>query len=208
MIWSDCRLQGLPPGADFEWLTRAIPRAMFLGMTTAELEFERQQYPSGCFTTPNEVTVEQRRQAIEVLELLPRLLWQEVESRGEAGLQRPYRPGGWTLRKLVHHMADSHQQASGRIRLALTEDWPTIKPYDQSAWAELDDASRAPVDLSLAIIDGVHGRLVMLLRSLTEEQWARGFHHPENGPERVDQVTMRYAWHSRHHLEHARAVPR
>ena len=181
---------------------------MFLGMTTAEQELEQQQYPVGRFTTPKEVTAEQRRQAIDVLESLPRLLRQEVESRGPAGLERPYRPGGWTLRRLVHHVADSHQQASGRVRMALTEDWPTIKPYDQSLWANLDDASKAPVDLSLGIIDGVHGRLVALLRSLTEEQWARGFHHPENGPERVDQVTMRYAWHSRHHLGHARAVPR
>jgi hypothetical protein len=184
-----------------------MPRAMFLGMTTAEQELERQQYPIGRFTTPTQVTVEQRQQAIEMLESLPRLLRREVESRGKAGLEQPYRPGGWTLRKLVHHVADSHQQAAGRVRMALTEDWPTIKPYDQSAWAELDDASNAPVDLSLTIIDGVHGRLVALLRSLSEEQWARGFHHPENGPERVDQVTMRYAWHSRHHLEHARAVP-
>ena len=181
---------------------------MFLGMTTAEQELERQQYPVGRFTTPGHVTVEQRQQAIKVLESLPRLLRQEVESRGKAGLEHPYRPGGWTLRKLIHHVADSHQQAAGRVRMALTEDWPTIKPYDQSAWAELDDASTAAVDLSLAIIDGVHGRLVALLRSLNEEQWARGFHHPENGPERVDQVTMRYAWHSRHHLEHACAVPR
>lgn len=204
MIWPDCRLQNAAAGPDFAWLFRA----MVLGMTTAEQELERQQYPVGRFTTPSEVTVEQRRQAIEVLESLPRLLRQEVESRGQAGLERPYRPGGWTLRRLVHHVADSHQQASGRIRLALTEDWPTIKPYDQSAWADLDDASKAPVDLSLAIIDGVHGRLVALLRSLRDPQWARGFHHPENGPERVDQVTMRYAWHSRHHLEHARAVPR
>ena len=181
---------------------------MVLGMMTAEQELERQQYPVGRFATPTEVTPEQCRQAIEVLESLPRLLRQEVKSRGQAGLERPYRPGGWALRKLVHHVADSHQQASGRVRMALTEDWPTIKPYDQTAWADLDDASKAPVELSLAIIDGVHGRLVTLLRSLTEEQWARGFHHPENGPERVDQVTMRYAWHSRHHLEHARAVPR
>ena len=170
---------------------------MFLGMTTAEQELERQQYPVGRFTTPNEVTAEQRRQAIEVLESLPRLLRQEVELRGPAGLERPYRPGGWTLRRLVHHVADSHQQASGRVRMALTEDWPTIQPYDQSLWAHLDDASKAPVDLSLSIIDGVHGRLVALLRSLTEEQWARGFHHPENGPAHAPGgggCAMRIAW--------------
>jgi hypothetical protein len=92
--------------------------------------------------------------------------------------------------------------------MALTEDWPTIKPYDQEAWANLADASTAPVASSLAIVDGVHARMVTLLRSLKETDWARGFHHPENGPERVDQVLLRYEWHSRHHLEHARAVPR
>jgi hypothetical protein len=179
---------------------------MFLGMTTTDQELERQQYPVGRFTTPKQVTAEQRQEAIEVLESLPRLLRHEVESRGEAGLDRPYRPGGWSLRKLVHHVADSHQQAAGRVRMALTEDWPTVKPYDQTAWADLTDASKAPVELSLAILDGVHARLVTLLRSLKEEDWARGFDHPENGRERVDQVTLRYAWHSRHHLEHARAV--
>jgi hypothetical protein len=97
---------------------------------------------------------------------------------------------------------------SGRLRMALTEDWPTIKPYDQEAWAKLADAARAPVAPSLNIIDGVHARMVMLLRSLKDADWARGFHHPENGPERIDQVLLRYEWHSRHHLEHARAVPR
>lgn len=142
-----------------------------------------------------------------MLASLPQLLRAEVEKRDPAALERPYRPGGWTLRMLVHHVADSHQQAAGRIRMALTEDWPTIKPYNQTGWAKLADAHTAPVDLSLAILDGVHARMCMLLRSLGEPEWARGFHHPENGRERVDQVTMRYAWHSRHHLAHARAVP-
>src|ERR1700724_2764505 len=130
MIWPDCRLQSVQPGADLAWLFRAIPHAMVLGMMTAEQELERQQYPVGRFATPTEVTPEQCRQAIEVLESLPRLLRQEGKSRGQAGLERPYRPGGWALRKLVHHVADSHQQASGRVRMALTEDWPTIKPHD------------------------------------------------------------------------------
>jgi hypothetical protein len=177
-------------------------------MSTAEQELERQRYPVGRFTLPQQVTAEQRRQAIEMLEAFPRLFRQEVEQRGEAGLELPYRPDGWTLRQLAHHVADSHSQAAGRLRMALTEDWPTIKPYDQEAWAKLADASTAPVASSLAILDGVHARMVTLLRSLKEPDWARGFHHPENGPERVDQVLLRYEWHSRHHLEHARAVPR
>lgn len=177
-------------------------------MSTAEQELERQQYPVGRFKPTPQVTAEQRDQAIDLLEAFPRLLRVEVEQRGEAGLERPYRPGGWTLRQLVHHVADSHSQMSGRLRMALTEDWPTIKPYDQEAWANLTDASTMPVGPSLSVIDGVHARLVILLRSLNEDEWTRGFHHPENGPERLDQVLLRYAWHARHHLEHARAVPR
>jgi hypothetical protein len=177
-------------------------------MMTAEQELERQRYPVGRFTLTQQVTAEQRLQAIEVLEAFPRLFWQEVEQRGDAGLERPYRPGGWTLRQLTHHVADSHSQMSGRLRMALTEDWPTIKPYDEAAWARLTDASGAPVASSLGIIEGLHARMAILLRSLKEADWARGFNHPENGPERVDQVLLRYEWHSCHHLEHARAVPR
>jgi hypothetical protein len=175
--------------------------------TTAEQEVETQRYPVGRFELTQQVTPEQRKQAIEFLAAFPKLFRQEVERRGEPGLERPYRPGGWTLRELVHHVADSHPQMSGRLRMALTEDWPTIKPYDQEAWAKLQDATTMPVAPSLGIIDGVHARLDTLFRSLKEADWARGFHHPENGPERLDQVLLRYEWHSRHHLAHARAVP-
>lgn len=176
-------------------------------MRTTEQELERQQYPVGRFTLTQQVTPERRKQAVEVLEAFPRLLRAEVEQRGEAALDRAYRPDGWTLRQLVHHLADSHSQMSGRLRMALTEDWPTIKPYDQEAWGNLVDASTMPIDSSLGIVDGVHARLVTLLRSLKADDWARGFHHPENGPERLDQVLLRYEWHCRHHLEHARSVP-
>ena len=169
---------------------------------------EQQQYPVGRFKLSPQVTAEQRKQAIDFLEEFPRLFRQEVERRGDAGLERPYRPNGWTLRQLAHHVADSHSQMSGRLRMALTEDWPTIKPYDEAAWAMLTDASTMQVGPSLGIIEGVHARIVILLRSLKEADWARGFNHPENGPERLDQVLLRYEWHSRHHLEHARGVPR
>jgi hypothetical protein len=180
-------------------------------MSAQTVELERQQYPIGRFKLTPQVTADQRKRAIDFLEAFPLLLRGEVEGRGEAGLQRPYRSGGWTLGQLVHHIADSHSQMSGRLRMALTEDWPSIKPYDEAAWANLADASNTQVSFvgpSLDIIEGVHARLVILLRSLKDADWARGFHHPENGPERVDQVLLRYEWHSRHHLEHARAVPR
>src|ERR1700744_5768217 len=142
-------------------------------MTTAEQELERQQYPVGQFTLTHHVTSDQRQQAIGLLETFPRLLRAEVEQRGEAGMARQYRPGGWTLRQLVHHVADSHSQMSGRLRMALTEDWPTIKPYDQEAWANLADAVGMPVGPSLGVIDGVHARLAILFRSLNEAAWAR-----------------------------------
>jgi hypothetical protein len=177
-------------------------------MSPAEQELERQRYPVGRFTLTQQVTAAQRNQAMEVLEVFPRLFRQEVEQRGESSLERPYRPGGWTLRQLTHHVADSHSQMSGRLRMALTEDWPTIKPYDEALWANLADASTMQSGPSLDIIEGVHARIVILLRSLRDTDWARGFKHPENGPERLDQVLLRYEWHSRHHLEHARAVPR
>jgi len=170
-------------------------------------ELEQQRYPVGRFELSQQVTPEQRKQAIDFLEEFPRLFRHEVERCGEAGLERPYRAGGWTLRQLVHHVADSHSQAAGRLRMALTEDWPTIKPYDQERWAELADARTMPVASSLAILDGLHARLATMLRSLKDADWARGFHHPENGPERVDQVLLRYEWHGRHHLAHAHAVP-
>src|SRR6185437_16641002 len=119
---------------------------------------EQQQYPVGRFKLSPQVTAEQRKQAIDFLEEFPRLFRQEVERRGDAGLERPYRPNGWTLRQLAHHVADSHSQMSGRLRMALTEDWPAIKPYDEGSWAKLTDASGAPVAPSLDILDGVHAR--------------------------------------------------
>jgi DinB superfamily len=204
MISIDCRLQVPPDRVEIAVLLPCYVHRM----STAEQELERQRYPVGRFTLAQQVTAEQRNEAMEVLEAFPGLFRQEVEQRGDASLERPYRPGGWTLRQLTHHVADSHSQMSGRLRMALTEDWPTIKPYDEAAWANLADASTAPVDSSLVILDGVHARIVTLLRSLKGADWARGFNHPENGPERLDQVLLRYEWHSRHHLEHARAVPR
>ena len=177
-------------------------------MSAQTVELEQQRYPVGRFKLTPQVTAEQRKQAIDFLGDFPRLFRQEVEMRGDAGLDQPYRPGGWTLRELTHHLADSHSQMSGRLRMALTEDWPMIKPYDEAVWAKLADAASSPVAPSLSIIDGLHARVVILLRSLKDADWARGFDHPENGPERVDQVLLRYEWHSRHHLAHARAVPR
>ena len=105
------------------------------------------------------------------------------------------------MRQLVHHIADSHMNAFIRVRLALTEDWPVIKPYDEKAWALLHD-SVAPVEWSLELVEALHARWVMLLQSFKDEQWARGYRHPESGEVPLDVATLMYAWHSRHHVAH------
>jgi uncharacterized damage-inducible protein DinB len=133
---------------------------------------------------------------------LPENLRSATNRLSDAQLNTPYREGGWTVRQLVHHIADSHMNACVRMRLALTEDWPTIKPYDENLWALLPDAAGAAIDLSLHIIEGLHARWVLLLSSLEGDQWQRGYTHPENGRQNLAEVVALYAWHSRHHTAH------
>ncbi|HEX3662950.1 MAG TPA: bacillithiol transferase BstA [Acidobacteriaceae bacterium] len=142
------------------------------------------------------------RGSIATLAALPQNLRSAVQGLSDAQLDTPYRQGGWTVRQLVHHVADSHMNAYVRIRLALTEDWPTIKPYNEKAWAELPDARTAPLQVSLDLIEALHGRWTLLLRSLTEDQWQRGYTHPENGRQSIAEAVALYDWHSRHHLAH------
>jgi hypothetical protein len=136
------------------------------------------------------------------LAALPENLRTAIDGLSSAQLDTPYRDGGWTVRQLVHHVADSHMNACVRIRLALTEDWPTIKPYDEKLWAELPDALTAPPELSLRFLDALHYRWVLLLRTLSEDQWQRGFVHPEHGRQTIAEATALYAWHCRHHTAH------
>jgi hypothetical protein len=159
------------------------------------------RYPVGKFKRTEKVTPHQRMAAIATLAELPAKLREAVEGLDRVQLEMPYREGGWTVRQLVHHIADSHMNAFVRVRLALTEDWPTITPYDEKAWALLHD-SAAPVAWSVALVENLHARWVMLLESLTEDQWARGMKHPVNGPMTVEMTTQMYAWHSRHHVAH------
>jgi|KBSMisStaDraftv2_1062788.scaffolds.fasta_scaffold524767_1 uncharacterized damage-inducible protein DinB len=159
------------------------------------------RYPVGKFEQPETITLEDRSNAIASLAEMPEHLRNAVEGLSSAQLNTPYREGGWTVRQLAHHIADSHMNAFIRVRLALTEDWPTIKPYDEQAWATLHD-SAAPVEWSLELVESLHARWVMLLQSLTDEQWQRGYRHPENGPMSVEVATLMYAWHSRHHVAH------
>ncbi len=139
--------------------------------------------------------------AIAALAEMPAKLSEALDGLDRDQLDTPYRQGGWTVRQLVHHIADSHMNALIRVRLALTSDWPTIVAYDEKAWAMLHD-SAAPVAWSVALLQSLHARWVMLLESLTDEQWQRGFKHPENGDSTVETATLIYAWHSRHHVAH------
>jgi uncharacterized damage-inducible protein DinB len=162
------------------------------------------QYPIGRFRAPESMTEEERKAAISGIEALPSRLHEALEGLDEAVFDRRYREGGWTLRQVVHHLADSHLNAYIRFKLALTEDVPTIKPYDEASWAELPDSLLHP-EASLTLLDGLHRRWTALLRSMTEEDFGRGFNHPEQG--RViglDEVLAMYAWHGRHHLERVR----
>jgi hypothetical protein len=140
------------------------------------------------------------------LEQLPNTLREAVRGLSDQQLDTPYRQGGWTVRQVVHHMADSHMNGLIRMKLALTEDNPTIKPYDENAWAQLADMS-LPIDVSLALLEQVHVRWVALLRSLTPAQLERTFVHPEHGKTfTIGYHTQNYSWHSRHHVGHITAL--
>lgn len=158
-------------------------------------------YPIGRFERPASSTAADRAARVDNLAALPANLRGAVRGLTEAQLDTPYRPGGWTVRQLVHHVADSHLNGYTRVKLALTEENPVIKPYDEAAWAELPD-SRLPIELSLGILDGVHARLDALLRSLVPEQFARPFLHPAGGPQTIDSWCALYDWHGRHHTAH------
>lgn len=162
-------------------------------------------YPIGKFERPASNSAHDLEQRMDTLAALPAHMRGAVGGLTEAQLDTPYRPGGWTVRQVVHHVADSHMNGYIRVKLALTEANPVIKPYDEAEWAKLPD-SRLPVGLSLSIIDAVHARLDVILRSLTPEQWARPFLHPASGPQAIDVWAALYAWHSRHHTAHVTAL--
>jgi uncharacterized damage-inducible protein DinB len=160
------------------------------------------RYPIGKYALPHEVTPALRQQAISAIAEAPAKLRAAVKGLSEEQLNTPYRDGGWTVRQVAHHVPDSHMNAYVRFRLALTEQEPTIKPYEEARWAELEDARSAPVDVSLALLDSLHERWVRLLRSLKTEDFARTFRHPDHGVRTVDWLLFLYAWHGRHHTAH------
>lgn len=160
------------------------------------------RYPIGKFKWSSQTTDEQRRSFIDEIEAAPARLRDAVTGLSERQLDTAYRPGGWTVRQVAHHLPDSHMNAYVRFKLALTEENPTIKPYEEARWAELTDGRIAPVEVSLALLESLHHRWVMLLRSLTPGEWLRTFKHPELGAMTLDKTVALYAWHGRHHVAH------
>ena len=159
------------------------------------------RFPIGRFSPPASSLPGVRAAHIQTLRLLPGRLRAAVAGLNDAQLDTPYRDGGWTVRQVVHHVPDSHMNCYVRFKLALTEDWPTIKPYDEAAWASLAD-SRMPVEISLELVAALHGRWVGLLETLTEDDFQRGYAHPQSGRQNLAQVLALYDWHSRHHTAH------
>lgn len=163
---------------------------------------EALQYPVGKFVVPMDVSEDEIRHAIHTLEAFPERMRNAVDGLSDEQMDTPYRPGGWTIRQVVHHCADSHVNAYVRFKLALTEDIPVIKPYIQDLWAELPD-SRMDVAATLALLDGLHRRWAYLLKRLSAREWDRRFLHPEYEKSlMLRQVVMNYGWHCEHHLAH------
>lgn len=178
-------------------------------MTDTEPELERLRFPIGRFEARDELSGAERRALIEEIEALPADFREAVADLSPEQLDTPYRPGGWTVRQVAHHLPDSHVNAYVRFKLAVTEEEPTIKPYDESAWAELADARRGDLEMSLALLEAVHRRWTAFLRSLDPDDpgaWKRAFRHPEIGVVPLDTNLQLYAWHGRHHRAHVTSL--
>jgi len=167
------------------------------------MDLEQLKYPIGKFKKPENVGKTEREEAIRILQIFPEQLKQLTLSLKEEQLDMPYRPGGWTIRQLIHHISDSHHHSYNRIRWTLTENKPTIKAYNQDAFAAMYDYSHAPIAWSLNHIEAVHHKIVYILKHVQEADWERSFIHPETKEEiPLKNLIMLYAWHSMHHFTH------
>jgi len=171
-------------------------------MSHVPAHLDRMRYPIGRYVPPVDFGSAQRSAWIADIQSLPTELRAAVSELDNVAFDRPYRPGGWTIRQVVHHLADSHLNSYIRFRLALTEPNPEIKTYAEELWAELPDARTGPIDLSLVILDGLHARWTLLLNSLREQDFSRTFRHPQLGNVTIAGALGLYAWHGRHHLAH------
>lgn len=176
-------------------------------MSLTETQIEHLKYPVGRFSYQPGYNATQRAALMEHIRQLPGLLKERLDNIDPAKLNIPYRPDGWNIKQVVHHVADSHMNAYIRFKLGLTEDTPTIKPYKQAAWANLADTQQTPLAVSLALIEALHLRLLTLLESMTESDWQRTVFHPEYKKELTLEMFLGlYSWHGRHHLAHVDLV--
>lgn len=164
------------------------------------------RFPIGNFQFNPDITPATRRQACAVIGEAPAALRAAVRGLDESQVDTPYRDGGWTVRQVVHHVAESHMNAFTRFKLALTEDNPTVTAYDEDAWAKLPDVARTPVETSLALLDALHARWITLLESMAPDDFSRPLMHPKNGAMSLDRLLQLYAWHGRHHVAHVTAL--
>lgn len=166
-------------------------------------DLEKLKFPIGRFSVPESITADQRQQWINSIKKLPNELLAMTETWNVGQWKTPYRPGGWTAQQLVHHIADSHMNSLIRFKLGLTEDNPTIKTYDQDAWAQMSDVASLPASVSLKIIDGVHKRFVNILENMSDKDFQKNIFHPEMKKNiSLEKMLALYGWHSDHHYMH------
>jgi hypothetical protein len=164
------------------------------------------QYPIGKFHFEGPVSEDQKQSFLTDISQTPAKLRAAVNGLSEQQLDTPYRPGGWTIRQVVHHVPDSHLNAYVRFKLALTEEEPTIKPYAEDRWAVLADSQSTPIEVSLMLLEALHTRWMRLLGSLAATDWKRTFRHPELGVVSLEKNLALYAWHGRHHVAHVTSL--
>jgi DinB superfamily len=174
-----------------------------MSSTTVEQDL---RYPIGRLALKPVMNAAERQAAIDSIAAAPANLRKAVSGLSDAQLDTPYRPDGWTVRQLVHHVADSHVNAYTRLRLALTEQNPTVKPYAEAEWARLEDARTMPVQVSLDLLDPLHTRWVALMRTMSPDDFQRTMFHPDNGSMTVDALLSMYEWHGKHHVAHVTSL--
>lgn len=172
------------------------------------LSTDDRRYPTGRFTFDPDITDDKRRRWIDAIRQTPANLRAAADGLSAAQLETPYRQGGWTARQVIHHVPESHMNAFVRFKLALTEDNPTVKPYNEDAWVKLADVPRVPIATSLALLDALHARWVALLEVMRPEDFTRPLQHPEQGAVTLDRFLQMYAWHGPHHTAHVKLVKR
>ncbi len=170
--------------------------------STTDPKIDALRYPIGRFVVPQSISAADRARYIEEIAAAPAALRAAVQGLSKEQLEKPYRPGGWTIRQVVHHVPDSHLNAYIRMKLALTEDEPRITAYMEDRWAELPDSRDVPIETSLRLFESVQERWVSVMRSMTDAQWQRVYMHPEQGRYPLDRQAALYAWHGKHHVAH------